>query len=79
MSCQSRIQILSLLHINNSDLRVSESETFNALVSEGDRSTAKVFDTWGRENLADQKHRWFQDLERGDQDVASLEFKRRGG
>ena len=65
MSCQSRIQILSLLHINNSDLRVSESETFNALLSEGDRSTAKVFDTWGRENLADQKHRWFQELKRG--------------
>ena len=63
MSCQSRIQILSLLHINNSDLRVLE--TFNALLSEGDRSTAKVFDTWGRENLADQKHRWFQELERG--------------
>ena len=52
------------MFFGDKNLRVSESETFNALLSEGDRSTAKVFDTWGRENLADQKHR-FQELERG--------------
>ena len=49
-------------------------------MSEVERSTAEAFDTWGRENLEHQKHRWLQELEWSwDQDVASLEFKRRGG
>ena len=50
-------------------------------MSEVERSAAEAFDTWGRENLEHQKHRWFQESEcwSWDQDVASLEFKRRGG
>ena len=50
------------------------------MMSEVERSTAEAFDTWGRENLGNQKHRWLQESEWSlDQDVASLEFKRRGG
>ena len=49
-------------------------------MSEVERSTTEAFDTWVRENLGHQKHRWLQESEwNWDQDVASLEFKRRGG
>ena len=49
-------------------------------MSEVERSAAEAFDTWGPENLGNQKHRWFQESEWSwDQDVASLEFKRGGG
>ena len=30
-------------------------------MSEVERSAAGAFDTWGRENLGTQKHRWFQE------------------
>ena len=49
-------------------------------MSEVGRSAAEAFDTWGRENLGNQKHRWLQESEWSwDQDVASSEFKRGGG
>ena len=34
------------------------------LMSDVERSAAEAFDTWGRENMGPQKHRWFQESAR---------------